>query len=759
VTVLAPPKRPAGGALFRLGGWSARHSWLVIGVWITLLVAATVGHTALGGTYIDNFNLPDSPALRGSTVLTQHEPGASGQGGQLVFTTSSGTLAERSSAIATAVKQVGALPHILSASDPLQSATTSKDGRTAYSSISFDTVPGLLGDGYVAKVDHAVAPARAAGVHVDYGGQLGIAARPQGSDVRSEVIGIAVAVLVLLIGFGSVYAAGLPILSAIVGVGVGLGLLGMIAAGIDFATVAPTLGAMMGLGVGMDYGLFLTTRHRQLVMDGVPPDVAAARTVASSGRAVIIAAVTVVIALLGLYASGISFVGKLGLAAGTTVTIACLSAITLVPALLGRAGRSIDKRTVRRPVAESIAVSVTDPDASSGWDAYARRVGRHPWRFLLGGLALLSVLAIPLFSIRLGHIDAGADPTSYTDRAAYDAMGAAFGKGANGPMTVVVDLDGTNTQQVTQLQQTLRTRLAATKDVASVTPIAATADRAVLTTTVIPVSGPQDAATHNLLQTLRDTALPQALSGTKATGYVTGTVAFQLDFRNKVAARLPLIIGVVIAAAFVLLLITFRSPVLALKAAILNLFSIAASYGVVVAVFQWGWGGSLVGVPEKVPVESYIPMMMFAIVFGLSMDYEVFLLSRIRESWLRTRDNHTSVATGLAATARVITCAALIITSVFLAFLLSTDVDIKMIALGLGVSILIDASIVRLVVVPATMYLLRRANWWIPAWLDRILPHLDPESESTEVPEPVTVSDPVSTDTTGHTSVPAPFQG
>jgi RND superfamily putative drug exporter len=621
------------------------------------------------------------------------------------------------------MQAVSALPHVLSATDPLAPATTSKDGRTAYATVHFDVNPNTLGADYVGRVDQATATARSADVRVDYGGALGQAARPKSSDTLSETVGVVVAIIVLLLGFGSVAAAGLPIVSALIGVAAGLGLLGMLAAAVSFAAVSPTLAVMMGLGVGIDYGLFLGTRHRQLVMDGTAPDLAAARTVSTSGRAVITAALTVVVALLGLYASGIGFVGKLGLAAGITVAVAAACAITLVPALLGMAGRGIDRLRVRRPVAETA-------ETGTGWESYAAGIGRHPWRYLIAGSALLLVLAIPLLSLRLGHIDAGADPTGYTDRAAYDEIAGAFGPGANGPFTIVVDVSHTPAADVTALEQSLPAALTATPDVASVSSANPTPDGKLLVATLIPRSGPQDAATDTLIGSLRGTSLPKAVQGTGATGYVTGTTAYQLDFRNEVAARLPLIIGVVIAAAFLLLLAAFRSPLLALKAAVLNLFSIGAAYGVVVAVFQWGWGGSLLGVGQKVPIESYVPMMMFAIVFGLSMDYEVFLLSRVRESWLATRDNHAAVASGLAVTARVISCAALIMTSVFLAFLLSTNVVVKMLALGLGVSVLIDASIVRLVVVPATLFLLDRANWWIPGWLDRILPRLDPEGPS-----------------------------
>jgi putative drug exporter of the RND superfamily len=692
-----------------------------VALWVIVLVGVTAGHRALGGTYTDNFSLPSSPSQAGAALLQEHEPQAGGLGGQLVFQVPSGSLASQRSAIESSVANVRALPHVLSAGDPLSSGTTSAGGRTAYDVVNFGENPATLGSGYITQVDQAVAPARAAGVTVSYGGTLGQAARPGAQDSRSELIGIVVAIVVLLLGFGSVLAAGLPILTALLGMATALGILGMAAAAFTFPSVSPTLAVMMGLGVGIDYALFLTTRHRQQIMDGADPAEAAGRTVSTSGRAVLIAAVTVIIAMLGLYASGIGFLGALGVAAAIGVAVGALGALTLVPALLGLAGRRIDRLRVRRPAAEASA-------SHAGWARYAATVGAHPWRFLLAGVLFLAVLAIPLLSLQLGHVDAGADPASYSDKQAYDAISSGFGPGANGPFTVVIQPGhGASSAQVQQLAGTLHTDLAAAPGVAAVSPVQPSKDGAILVTTVVPSSRPQDQATDALLSTLRDTTLPTALAGTGARGYVTGLTAEQLDFRNQVGSQLPVVIGVVIAAAFLLLLATFRSPLLALKAGVLNLLSIGASYGVLVAVFQWGWGSSLLGVSEKIPIESYVPMMMFAIVFGLSMDYEVFLLSRIREGWIRTLDNHASVASGLAATARVITCAALIMASVFLSFLLSTTVVVKMLALGLGVSVLIDATVIRLIVVPATMFLLGRYNWWIPRWLDRALPHLEPE--------------------------------
>jgi putative drug exporter of the RND superfamily len=711
-----------GGRLARAGRWSARHPWWLIAAWLLVLAAATFGHKALGGTYSDEFTLPGSPAAQGAAVLKAHNPGSGGQSGQLVFAVSRGSLAQDKSAVENSVAQFRKLPDVLSASDPLSADTTSKNGQTAYSTVHFSVDPATLGTSYITGVNNATAGARSAGVAVSYGGQLGQADQPKASDLRSEAIGIAAAILVLLLGFGSVYAAGLPLVTAILGAVAGIGVLGMAASATTFASVSPTLGVMMGLGVGIDYALFLTTRHRQLVMDGADPDEAAGTAIASSGRSVLIAAATVIIAVLGLYASGIAFIGKLGLAAAITVAVAAACAVTLVPALLGLAGRNIDRRRVRRPVAESAG-------GSDFWPRYARRIAAHPWLALGGGVAVLLILSAPVLSLQLGHVDAGASPDSYSSKQAYDAIGSAFGPGANGPLTVVAQLDKAKTSspaQLSALESSLHAALAKVPDVASVSAVHASPDGDVLSATVIPASSPQDAATRTLADTLQDTTLPAVLNPAGAQGYVTGSLAGQLDFTSDVSQRLPLIIGVVIAAAFLLLLASFRSPVLALKAAILNFFSISAAIGVIVAVFQWGWGSSLLGVSEKVPIESYVPMIMFAIVFGLSMDYEVFLLTRIREAWGRTRDNAVSVAEGLSATARVISCAALIITCVFLAFLLSTSVVVKMLALGLGVSIIADATLIRLLVVPATMFLLGRANWWTPRWLTRLPNLLEP---------------------------------
>ncbi|MCX4695383.1 MMPL family transporter [Streptomyces sp. NBC_01408] len=713
------------GLLHRSGRWCARHAWRVVAVWALLLVGLGLADRQWGGTFADSFSLPGTSSQTGADLLKAHTATSGGTAAPIVITSDQGpVVATHRAAIDSAVGNLSRLPDVLSVADPLTTpGAVSPGGDIAQVTVRFSGNPAGFDPSYLAGVDSAVQPLRADGVTVEYGAPLGQLATPKSADRVSEAIGLTVAVLVLLIGFGSVAATGLPLLTAVTGLAVALGALGLLAGHVGFAQASPTLAAMMGLGIGIDYALFLATRYRALLHAGTEPAEAVGRTVATSGRAVLVAAATVAMALGGLCISGVGFIGTLGLAAGLSVVVAAAASVTLTPALLGLLGRRIDRFHVRTPVAEPTG-------ESDVWHRWAARVSRRPWLVLVSGLLLLGVLSVPVASMRLGHVDAGAQSTSRTDRRAYDLITEGFGPGANGPLTVVTHLDSGQVASPARRQDlaaSLRHALAAVPGVASVTPPAPSPDQVLLITTVTPATGPQDRATADLIHTLRDDTVPRALAGTGATGYVTGTAAATQTFTDTLVAKLPLIIGVVVGGAFLLLLTVFRSPLVALKAAVLNLFSIAAAYGVVVAVFQWGWGGPLLGVTEKVPIESYVPMMMFAILFGLSMDYEVFLLSRIRETWLHRGDNHLAVATGLAATARVISCAALIMTSVFLAFLLSTNVAVKMLALGLGVSVVIDATVVRLLLVPASMYLFGRANWWLPGWLDRLLPHLDPE--------------------------------
>ncbi|MEU6733053.1 MMPL family transporter [Streptomyces physcomitrii] len=756
---------PAKGLLRRLGEWCARHFVRVLVAWLLALLALGALDRAFGGEFSDNFTLPGVQSEKGLDVLRKHDKQAAGYSSQIVVHDSAKPLTGLGSQMSTAVGALAKLPQVLSAQNPLTANGSSSTGplsgdeKTAYITVLFEVQPSTLGDSYLDGVDSAVKPLRQAGAQVEYGGPLGELARPAADDRVSELIGFGVAIVVLLVGFGSVLAAGVPLLTALLAVVCGLACLGLLAAAFDFATVSPTLATMIGLGVGIDYALFLLTRHRQLLMDGADPVTAAGRAVATSGRAVLVSGCTVIVALTGLAVSGVGFIAKLGVAAALTVVTAVAGALTLVPAVLGLAGRRLDRYRVRRPIAEvepgtaggrtedgapgdltedgaggrtGMARERTEGGAAEGhgtWHRYARRVERRPWWFLAAGAAVVVVLAVPVFSLRLGHIGDGADPTSFTDRRAYDLMSEAFGPGSNGPLTVVVDQSAVSSGDRSALASQAQQALTGVPGARSITKPQPAGDGDILLATAYSTASPQSATTTDLANRLVDETLPQAVSGTPARGYVTGTTAAQVDFRDVVAARLPLIVAVVVALAFLIILLVFRGPLVALKAAVLNIFSIAASYGVVVAVFQWGWGGGALGVSGEVPIESYVPMMMFAIVFGLSMDYEIFLLSRVHEAWRRTGEARASVAHALEITARVISCAALIMVSVFAAFLVSDSVVVKMLGLGLAVSVLIDATVVRLLLVPAVMTLLGRAAWWTPRWLDRVLPHLDTEGE------------------------------
>ena len=712
--------------LERLGRFSARRPMIVISSWILIAIIAGLAQRVYGGIYQDNFNLKGTESYQGLSLLSKSDKAASGYSGLVVIHAYKGRITQQSAAVIQSYSNLANLPDVLSVSNPLaaSSASMSKNQATTYFNVNFSVVPKSLGIGYLSSLNAATQPMKKAGLEVEYGGGLDQLTRPTTKDVGSEAIGFGVALVVLLISFGSIMGSMLPLMTAFLSVIIGLSLLGLVAAVITFGTVSPTLAVMIGLGVGIDYAVFLTTRFRQKIMDGSDPISAAGITAKSSGHAVLVAATSVSVALLGLYGSGIGFIGQLGFASIFGVITAAVGAMTLVPAALGLIGRRIDRFKVKKPVAESSSTQAKD-----GWHRYALSVGRHPWAFLAGGVTIMVLLTIPLFSMQIGHIGDGADPMSFTDKKAYDLISSAFGPGANGTFQVVIDVAGTK-KSATQLGKNLYSSLSSTANVARVSQPSITSDKKLIVATVVPKTDPQSSQTTNLFNTLLDTTVPRVTANTGAVGYITGGTASQIQFAQTLASRLPIIILIVVLTAFLLIMSTFRSLILAIKAAALNLLSISAAYGVITAIFQWGWGRSLLGVSENVPIESYVPMMMFAIVFGLSMDYEIFLLSRVKESWDITRDNSLSVARGISSTARVITAAALIMVSVFTAFVGSPEVDIKMIAIGLATSVLIDSTVVRLLLVPAIMNILGTKCWYIPKWLDRVLPHIEAEGSA-----------------------------
>jgi len=712
-----------------LGRTSARRHWWVVGAWLVVLACLLLLRSALGGTFVNDYSVPGSQSSKGREVLTARFPQQSGYAGQIVFHARSGKVSDKSGAVSQSMTAVGKLPHVASASDPLDtpgSPSVSKDGTIVNAPVSFDVNPAGLDHAYLEKLDGAVQPARGAGLDVEYGAGAGKIGK-QSHDLNSEIIGLVLAFVLLLFMFGSVYAAAMPLVAALFSVGSGISLLGLLAELTNFPTAAPTVATLLGLGVAVDYGLFLVARHRDQLDSGMDVVTSIGRAASTSGAAIVVAGSTVVIAILGLYLSGVPFVGAMGAASALVVVVTMIAALTLVPAFMATAGFRVRARAERRAAAAHEEGPVHENSPFARW---GRKVSEQPWPWAIGATVLLGVLAIPLFSIRLGQLDASTDPKNQSSRKAYDLVAKGFGPGANGPLTVVVELPKQDTSANQALLNSFQQTLSQYPGVAAVAPptVNQAGDTAVLN--VIPTTAPQDAATTRLVEHLRVNVLDKQPEPT----YLAGTTAGYVDFTNKVATRMPLLIGGVVLLALILLTAAFRSLVIGVKAAVMNLLSVGAAYGVVVAVFQYGWGSSLVGIEETLPIPSFVPMLMFAIVFGLSMDYEVFLLSRVHEAYLETNDGHRSVAIGIGATARVITTAAAIMVVVFTSFVLSTDPTVKMLAVGMAVAVLIDATIVRMILVPAVMSLLDRRAWWLPRWLDRIMPDLQLEGKAPQPP-------------------------
>jgi RND superfamily putative drug exporter len=706
--------------VIRLADFCYRRRRLVLGAWIVALVGIFAISSAVSTKYRANYETPGAESTHAYDLLGERFPARQGDSVKLVF---SGPIDDPAvqSEIDAVIKTAERQPGVVSVDSPFaegNQAQISRDGDIAYAQVNFKKTLDKMINADADFQEHfldAIHPGKHGEVDVEV-------TRLQASQqIGSEVIGLMFAAVILIIAFGSLVAAGLPILTALFGLGLGTALGGIASQLVETPDWASTVAVMIGLGVGIDYALFIITRYRGSLETGVTPREAVITAMGTSGKAVFFAGMTVVIALLGMLTMGLSYLQGVTASSVLAVLSVLAAALTLLPAVLGFAGTNINR----------LKVPFTGRPSHQGdrafWYRWSRIVQHRPWTSFFGAVLVLIVITLPVFGLRLGFPDDGNSPTNETSRQAYDQLTKGFGPGFNGPLLLVADLRGADDPQAAL--DAVGTDVARLDGVAFVSQAIPNPDGDTAIITVFPKDKPQAEATADLVNRLRDRVLPAATSGTGAEVLVGGFTAISIDQSDYISSRLPLFIGAVVFLSFLLLTMVFRSPLVALKAGIMNLLSIAAAYGVMAYAVRGGWFGDLLGINET-PVPAFVPMMMFAILFGLSMDYEVFLLSRIREEYLRTHDNRAAVADGLASTARVITAAAAIMAFVFGVFIFDPNIFVKQIGLGLTTAVIVDATIVRMVLVPATMELLGDANWWMPRWLDRIMPevHIDGEA-------------------------------
>ncbi|HET8756806.1 MAG TPA: MMPL family transporter [Solirubrobacteraceae bacterium] len=697
--------------LSRLGTGAARHWRRTILIAIVLIAGIATLGSALGAGFVDNYRTPGVDSTRAQELLEQRFPQASGGDAQIVF---AGDRAQVSGAgVKATLAAVADQPHVSGVSD-LQ---VSPDGTVAFATVQYDQPAEDLGPAARDRLEAAAGPAEQAGAEVSMRGMVIDVGDDQMAPV-GELIGIAAALLLLTLLFRSVVAMTLTLVAAGFGLVGGMTLVALASAGVEIPTVAPTIGMMLGLGAGVDYALFLVARHRERLAAGSDPATAAGEANGTAGVAVLTAGAIVVVAISGLLAVGIPFVGRMGLAAGVVVATTAVAAITVMPALLGMAGRRVLSRRDRRGTAVPAG-----PARRGLAERWARRVSARPALSALAGVAILLALAAPVLGLRLGQPDDGTKAASTTQRVAYDRLADGFGPGFNGPLVIAVALPADQTAADAALRRLEAGAKAAPGVAAVATPVKSPRGDAA-TITVIPRTSPQDAATSTLVDTLRERVVPAATAGTGARAHVGGATATFDDMANRVSERLPVFIGVVVGLSLLLLMAAFRSIVVPLVSAVFNLLSIGAAYGVVTLAFQTDAGTSLLGVAEQ-PIVSFIPMFMFAILFGLSMDYNVFLLSRVREEYVRTGDARGAVIHAVDRTAAVIGTAGAIMTAVFLGFVTEADSIVKMMGIGLATAIAVDVTVVRMLLAPAVLTWLGDRAWGLPRWLDRLLPHVD----------------------------------
>ncbi|MFE9307166.1 MMPL family transporter [Streptomyces sp. NPDC088353] len=706
--------------------WCYRHRLLVLLLWVVALLGAGVGASAGGTAYANVFSLPDTDSKAAYDLMAKAFPKAAGDTDTVVWKVDEGSVRDASvrARIEPALAEIGRMPGVGAVSSPYTgargAAQISRDGTIAYAQLTFTERANAVPKQLVQDVVDTARAAERSGLRVELGGQA-ITRIQQPPTGLSELVGLGAAAVVLFLAFGSLFAMLLPIAVAVFGVGIGLFSTQMISHVTDVPDIAPLLASLIGLGVGIDYALFIVTRHRRGLLRGLEPEESAVVALNTSGRAVLFAGGTVCIALAGMLVTGLRFLDGVVIGTSLTVVLSVLAAVTLLPALLGFLGpRVLSRRQRRRLAAGGPSRDERASTLAARWSGTVQR--RPAW---IAGLALvvMVLLALPVLSLRLGATDQGNDDASTTTRRAYDLLAEGFGPGFNGPLQVV-STDGDTTALVEGIAETRGVaRVAALPPAHGVTVIQ-----------VVPTTSPQSERTDRLIDTLRDEVIP----GAGARAHVGGVTAVSKDFASVTGDRLPYFVATIVGLGFLLLLVAFRSLLVPLTAAVMNLVAAAASFGVLVAIYQWGWGLDLLGLGKEGPIQAFLPVIMLSLLFGLSMDYQVFLVSRMHEEWVHTRDNARAVRVGLAETSRVINSAALIMVCVFLAFVLSGNQGAAMAGVGLAAAVALDAFVLRTALVPAAMHLFGRANWWLPAWLERRLPHLAVEAkeEPEEAPVP-----------------------
>ncbi|MFB7111864.1 MMPL family transporter [Streptomyces sp. NPDC056190] len=711
-----------------LARWCVRHRLVVVLLWLLAFGGVTAAASVTGSAYSNDYEVPGTDSARATQLLKEGFPGLGGDSDTVVWHTTSGTVRapDVEQTMTRTLDKIAALPQVASVTSPYKdpdaqgSDQISPDGHTAYATVTFTRPSQDISKPQAAAVVEAAKAAETGGLQVELGGSA-ISLTAASGDHTAEIVGVLVAAGVLLVAFGSLAAAALPIATALLSVGTAHAAIGLLGHAMTVADFAPMLGMLIGLGVGIDYALFIVTRHRRGLKRGLSPTEAVTNAVATTGRAVVFAGATVCIALLGMLILRLGFLNGVAIAASLTVVLTVAASVTLLPALLSFIGPRALSRRERRRLAEHGPEPEVPTGFAARWSAF---VERHPKALGLVALAVVTVLALPTLSLHLGTSDQGNDPKTATTRKAYDLVAEGFGPGVNGPLTLVTRVDGAEGRLALD---NLGTTLRATEGVVAVTPVTYNSGGTTAYLNVVPDSAPQSQRTSDLVHRLRTDVLPRAQTGTTLDVHVGGVTAGYDDFAGVIIGRLPLFVGVVVGLGCVLLLLAFRSLGIPLKAAAMNIAAVAAAFGVVVTIFQWGWGSEFLGLGREGPIEPFLPVIMVSVLFGLSMDYQVFLVSRMYEEWLETGDNRRAVRVGLAETSRVINSAAVIMISVFLAFVLSGDRVIAMFGIALASAVALDAFVLRTLLVPALMHMLGRANWWLPRRLDRVLPRISIE--------------------------------